>query len=554
MPHKIYKSLTPSVDLTFQSIFSHLFTPDGQGNIGGYPGSRAAFIDGDTNTVITRSVLRQLSLSLAYGLTKPSPSSPALVPLKKGDTIMIFSPNSITWPIALFGSVAGGLRCTLANSAYTPNELHHQWSDSHAKLVFVHPVALPTVLEMFKTHLGWSEAEAHKRIVILGTEWLTGAKDEGASAAAKFTQLPALLNRGTLESEVRFEGKHTNETVYLCYSSGTTGKPKGVETTHKNIVAVVQMLIHFPFQCGVPVVVMPKFSVEAFCQHVEKYRVTAALVVPPMLLGIAKHPATSKSDLRTLRMLFSGAAPLGSVLVDATRARLKSVGAEVDVTQGYGLTETSPTTHVLPTADSLRKVGSIGVLLPNLEARLIGEDDVTDVGEGEAGELWVRGPSVMKGYLGNVAATRSSITPDGWFKTGDVAMRDAEGFYKIVDRRKELIKYKGFQVPPAELESVLLAHPDIADVAVIGIDSRAEETELPRAYVVPAAPPADPAAFGKSIQEWIKTRVARHKQLRGGVVCIDVIPKSAAGKILRRELRELAKKELAEVEPVKAKL
>lgn len=252
MAPKIYKSLHPNVALKHQSIFSHLFSIDARGNVGGYPGSKPAFVDADTNTVISRAVLRSLALSLAYGITHPTPAAysapysapPAtpLVQLKKGDTIMIFSPNSIAWPVALFGCVAAGLRCTLANSAYTPNELHHQWTDSHAKLVFVHPSLVPVVLQMFKTHLGWGAEEAKARIVVMGTEWLTGAKDEGTEAGAAFTQLPALLNRGSLKSEVKFEGKDTNETVYLCYSSGTTGKPKGVETTHKNISSVIQMV------------------------------------------------------------------------------------------------------------------------------------------------------------------------------------------------------------------------------------------------------------------------------------------------------------------------
>jgi len=280
-------------------------------------------------------------------------------------------------------------------------------------------------------------------------------------------------------------------------------------------------------------------------------------------LAMIRHPATMKYDLRTLRLVFSGAAPLGSPLVKAFIDKLKSIGVNCQVSQGYGLTETSPTTHVLPLKDCLRKVGSVRLLLPNLEARLVldetvsGEGKTEDAKPGEAGELWIRGPSVMKGYLNNVKATKECITPDGWFKTGDIAIIDDEGFYFIVDRKKELIKYKGFQVPPAELESILLEHPDIADVAVIGIYDKEEVTELPRAYVVhanPASLKGNAAAtieFGKCIQQWISTRVARHKFLRGGVVVIDVIPKSAAGKILRRQLRDLAQKEM---EGVKAKL
>jgi len=227
------------------------------------------------------------------------------------------------------------------------------------------------------------------------------------------------------------------------------------------------------------------------------------------------------------------------------------------IMQGYGLTETSPNTHLLPEVDSISKIGSIGLLMPNLEARLLvdgdGNGDV-EASEGEAGELWLRGPTIMKGYLNNPKATQESITPDGWFKTGDIATRDSDGYYYIVDRRKELIKYKGFQVPPAELENVLLTHPDIADVAVIGVQSAKEATELPRAYVVHALPESmktepDKVRFSENVKRWIQTKVARHKFLRGGVVVIDVIPKSAAGKILRRELRDRAKEELAGRDP-----
>ncbi|TFY82241.1 hypothetical protein EWM64_g1771, partial [Hericium alpestre] len=156
------------------------------------------------------------------------------------------------------------------------------------------------------------------------------------------------------------------------------------------------------------------------------------------------------------------------------------------------------------------------------------------------------------GYIGNEAATRNSITPDGWFKTGDIAVRDEEGFWYIVDRKKELIKYKGFQVPPAELEALLITHPKIVDVAVIGVEDPLQATELPRAYVVPASPQASPGAFEKEVQEWLKTRVAYHKQLRGGVIIVDSIPKSPSGKILRRQLRDRANAEAAS--KAKAKL
>jgi acyl-CoA synthetase (AMP-forming)/AMP-acid ligase II len=484
---------------------------------------------------------------------------------------MIFSPNSLAWPIALFGLLAGGVRSTLANSAYTPAELAFQYTDSRARVVFSHPDLVPVVLSMFKS-IGVSENEARRRLVVLDIY------GNGSKTARKLgiLELGDLVGHGALAEEEKFTGSQADETLFMCYSSGTTGKPKGVETTHRNITSVLPMvtavqipliprrdvmvgvlpyfhiygavkLIFYPFYCGFPVVVLPKFDPEQFCRSIERYKVTVAFVVPPIILVLVHHPATSKYDLRTLKLMASGAAPLSAGVVDLARKKFSSVGANVDITQGYGLTETSPATHLLPPKDGVRKVGSIGILLPNLEARLIAsdEDNVIDAAPGEPGELWVRGPTVMKGYLNNPSATANSITTDGWFKTGDIATRDEEGYYQIVDRKKELIKYKGFQVPPAELESVLLRHPDIVDAAVIGVEDATQATELPRAYVVHRSGSANaPKSFPKDVQLWIESHVARHKFLRGGVVVIGAIPKSASGKILRRELRERAKSEL----------
>ncbi|KAF8622704.1 hypothetical protein AX15_006795 [Amanita polypyramis BW_CC] len=372
-----------------------------------------------------------------------------------------------------------------------------------------------------------------------------------------------LLKLGTLTEEEKFDGRLAHETVYICYSSGTMGKPKGVETTHQNLTTVLDIvfpvfppvtygkskilgilpfyhiygavkLLHFPFSCGTPVIIQPRFDPIQFCANVERYRITICLAVPPVLVVLARHPVIDKYDLSSLEVLFSGAAPLGAALTKAVLERLlakRNGKNNISVMQGYGLTETSPTTHMVPIQDATRKVGSVGVLLPNLEARIVvdgeGNGDI-DAEEGQPGELWVRGPSIMKSYLGNKAATNDAFTPDRWFKTGDVAKRDPEGFYYIVDRRKELIKYKGFQVPPAELESILLAHPDIADVAVIGIYSAKEATELPRAYVVHATPDAIKSedrkiTFCREVEDWIRRKVARHKYLRGGMCCFTVM-------------------------------
>jgi len=260
--------------------------------------------------------------------------------------------------------------------------------------------------------------------------------------------------------------------------------------------------------------------------------------------------------------VLSGAAPLGEGLTRRVLARFQAVHkTQVTIVQGYGLTETSPTILITPIEGALRKIGSAGALLPSWEARLV-DDDGYDVepGKGIPGELWIRGPAVMKGYLNNRTATTNAITKDGWFKSGDIAIRDDDGFYYIIDRKKELIKYKGSQVPPAELEAVLLTKEDIADAGVIGIKSTDQATELPRAYVVStnnAALLADSSkrvAFENEVQEWIKSRVAKHKYLRGGVRVIEAIPRSGSGKILRRKLKERAENEVGDNVSAKAML
>ncbi|KAF9457491.1 AMP binding protein [Collybia nuda] len=583
MAPRIYTSPIPDVPIVETSVFSHLFSSPSEGIIGGYPSTARAFVDAASGTTITRGQLKQLALTMGFGL-RDHPGTA----VKRGEVVLIYSQNSLNWPVALFGSVAAGMRCTLANSAYTPKELAYQYTDSGARLVMASEEGLATVMEMFR-ELGLGKAEAAGRVIVLGSslEWAGGPAAPKKTEATGLLRMEDLLKRGALREEEKFEGQLAHETVYLCYSSGTTGKPKGVESTHKNLTSVLEIvkptfpklnadhdsvlgflpfyhiygavkLLHFPFACGSAVIIQSRFDPEQFCASIERYKVTVALIVPPVLVVLARHPAVKKYNISSLRTLFSGAAPLGATLVKQVTERLKVDGrATVDILQGYGLTETSPTTHLLPVPDALRKIGSIGILLANLEARLLvdgdGDGDV-EAEEGQPGELWFRGPTIMKGYLNNATATKDSITADGWFKTGDIAIRDKEGYYYIVDRRKELIKYKGFQVPPAELESVLLTHPEIADAAVIGVDSAKEATELPRAYVVHAQPDkvktdAAKIAFQDSVKKWIQERVARHKFLRGGVIVIDIVPKSAAGKILRRELRERAKVELQGRDP-----
>ncbi|KAK4935923.1 hypothetical protein LTR66_015398, partial [Elasticomyces elasticus] len=224
---------------------------------------------------------------------------------------------------------------------------------------------------------------------------------------------------------------------------------------------------------------MPKFDLESWCSIVQDHKITFSYVVPPVVLLLSKHPIVDKYDLSSMRMMNSGAAPLTRELVDAVYSRKK-----LKVKQGYGLSETSPTTHTQPWDLWRTTIGAVGTLLPNQTAKYMSATE-TEVPAGEVGELWIKGPNVFKGYLNNPAGTRNALTSDGYFKTGDVGFQDKEGNFYITDRIKELIKYKGFQVPPAELEGLLASHPKVDDVAVLGVYRADLASEVPRAYVVP---------------------------------------------------------------------
>jgi len=540
------------------------------------------FTDAGSGYSVTRSAFRDLALSLAHGITHFKPAGSGLLkrglPLRTGQVALVFSPNSLGFLLVFYGLQAAGVTTTLANASYNPRELAHQLRDSNADIAFVHS-SLLSVLDAAWKELGVDAEFARRRTIIMDWEPWTGVAT-ATSAAATRTTVNQLLTLGKLDHEVKFTGKRVHQTALMCYSSGTTGLAKGVETSHYNLVSLITMgkctipspgprphvalcvlpMYHifsialngvsFPTY-GIPVVIHSgPFSPDAFCANIAKYQITTSFVVPPILLAMAKHPAPTKYDMTSLFSLVSGAAPLSDSLSNAVVARMKGLGANISVVQGYGLTETSPTVFFLTEPESITKMGSVGRMIPNIHIRLVvdgpGEVDAKD---GEPGEIWVRGPSIMKGYLNNPKANAEVLTKDGFFKTGDIAIRDSDGFYRIVDRKKELIKYKGFQVPPAELEAVLITHPEIADAAVIGVYSNEQETELPRAYVAHAKglahfkTPAEKEAFEKQIVEWIASRVAKHKQLRGGVSVIDVVPKSAAGKILRRQLRDRVKAE-----------
>jgi acyl-CoA synthetase (AMP-forming)/AMP-acid ligase II len=275
---------------------------------------------------------------------------------------------------------------------------------------------------------------------------------------------------------------------------------------------------------GATIVTVPRFELEPFLQLLQDHEVTLAHLVPPIVLALSKNPLVDNYKLPKLKTIFCGAAPLDENLTRACMERL-----DCDVRQGYGMTETSPVTHSSPADPSQVKFGSVGVPAPNTECKVVDLATGELLGSNKEGEICVRGPQVMKGYLNRPEATAATIDPEGWLHTGDIGYADADGHFFIVDRAKELIKYKGFQVPPAELEALLLTHPSVADAAVIPIPDD-EAGEIPKAFVV-----LKKAATAEELMDFVAERVAPHKKIRL-LEFIDKIPKSASGKILRRVL------------------
>jgi acyl-CoA synthetase (AMP-forming)/AMP-acid ligase II len=451
--------------------------------------------------------------------------------IKPGDTVAVFSPNTIYYPVVFHGIAAAGALSSTINSLYTPDEIAFQLRDSGAKMLI-------TVSPFLDRARAAAQKQPVEEIIVM----------DGAEGHAS---LRDLLGSQAPSPQVQINA--AEDLVTLPYSSGTTGLPKGVMLTHRNLVANVaqcealfevgpgeRLIAVLPFfhiygltvlmnvglSTGGTVVTMPRFDLEQFLTVLQDQKITRAYVAPPIVLALAKHPLVDTFDLSALSVIFSGAAPLDAELADACAKRLGC-----DVKQGYGMTETSPVTHAMPDGVDM-PAGSVGVTLPNTECRLVSVDTGADTEQGEPGELWIRGPQVMKGYLNNADATAATIDSEGWLHTGDVAVVDAQDAFFIVDRVKELIKYKGYQVAPAELEALLLGHPKIADAAVIGVKDE-EGGEIPKAFVVVAAGQEFSA---EDVMSFVSEQVAPHKKVRA-VEFIDEIPKSGSGKILRKDLR-----------------
>ena len=485
-------------------------------------GDEVALIEGPTGRSFTGHALKQQIQALAGGLT-----SEGLAP---GKVIALLAPNMPEYVLVFHGVAFAGGTVTTINPTYTAPEIRHQLQDSGAVMM----VTIPAFVDVAREAMEGTEAS--ELVVIGGGDGLRDFSDLMGEPLAD--QAPIVA---------------TENIVVLPYSSGTTGRPKGVMLTHRNLVANVDqsavisrikphdtaiaflpffhiygmtVLMNLFLSEGARIVTMPRFDLELFLKLVDEHRATRLYIVPPVALALAKHPLVDQFELSSVEEIFSGAAPLGPETEAAvgTRFGARSV-------QGYGMTELSPISHMTKAPDI--RHGSSGQAVPSTECRIVDPETGKDLAAGAEGELWVRGPQVMKGYLNNPSATAETKTEDGWLRTGDLAVIDEDGFMFIRDRLKELIKYKGFQVAPAELEEILINHADIIDAAVVG-KADEEAGELPIAFVVMREGVTGNAGV---ITTYLEGCLAKYK-LPAEIRFVDQVPKSASGKILRRFLRD----------------
>ncbi|KAI8157985.1 4-coumarate--CoA ligase-like 7 [Colletotrichum sp. SAR 10_70] len=530
---------------------------------------RKAFYDADRPEThyLTFADYRLVAKQIAIGLQKAG--------LKPGDRVLLFSGNNLFFPVIFIGVLMAGGIFTGANPTFVPRELAYQLKDSGAVFMVAAEGSLDTALAAAK------EVQMPASNVFVFDTTIPGSSQPEKPArggARHWTELIAPKAQAEKFEWIEPADARTT-TCCLNYSSGTTGVPKGVEITHYSYVAngcgVVKVsaleedheasiarsvglcflpLYHAYAQTyfvanfakqGIPVYIMTGFDFVKMLTYIQRYRVTQLVSVPPILVALTKHPITAKFDLSSLESVGSGAAPLAEDVARQAEKLLKK--PDLIVRQGWGMTEVTCTAMTWDPSRLVRS-SSVGELMPNYMAKLVDESGKEITEPKVPGELLVTGPTVMRGYWRNPKATQETIYTDSegnrWLRTGDIAYVDefkTGGLFYIVDRKKELIKVKGNQVAPAELEALLLERPDIADVAVIGVTINGEE--FPRAYIV-RSPGTNTS--GEEIAKWLEERVAKHKRLRGGVAFTDVIPKNPSGKILRKILREQAKKEVGD--------
>lgn len=470
------------------------------------------------------------------------------VGLKKGEVVGILMPNIPEYVFSIHGALEAGLVVTFVNPLYTLEEVKRQFENAEVKCCITIPLLLPIGTQIGATLPGY------KTTICIGGET---DKSQNVLGFKELVQSQPL--------DFKLPKVSPNDLAMLPYSSGTTGVPKGVKLSHNNCAVNLEQCVHpdivnhiptsetsqetvlsvLPFfhiygfngilnvslMYGMHMITLPKFTPETYIECVVKYKPTILFVVPSLLLFLASHPAVTAQHLSSIREVTCGAAPATKSLIDKFKQKVER--EDITIRQGYGMTETSPCTLYTRFAIPEAKLGSTGQLVRGTKARIVSLTTGENLPAHQSGELYVKGPQVMLGYLKNEAATKETVDEEGWLHTGDVAYYDEDGYFYIVDRTKELIKVKGNQVSPTELENIIMQIPGVADVAVVGVPDTLSG-EVPKAFIV-LKPGVQVAA--EDIISFVEPKVAPYKKLAGGVKFLDVIPRNPAGKILRNELK-----------------
>lgn len=536
----VVNSLLPDISIPNINLVDYLLTQSHQRHPQDADTHRV-FVDAITDESLTLDEFSQMARQLGRGLQHHFGVKPM-------DVVAIVSNNSIQFPVAVYAILLMSAICSPTNPTYTAHEMAHQLKDSGCKMVMVGDAGIQkTVQEAIE---------------------LAGISDQVQDIVRLDASNIRTLLINDQEPAVPTEIDVFSHPAYLCYSSGTTGKPKGVLLTHANMLANtlqinqvktkdhsmhdtdiylglapfchvygLSYVLHSSVALGGTIIIMPTYSFDLMLDTIQKFRITYGYLVPPIICALSKDPRVQQYNLTSMRTVLSGGATLSPSLIKNTEQRLP----QLRVIQGYGMTEMSPAVTMLSTSHTNHS--SIGILLPSCRAKVL-DHDGREIDPHNDGELCFKGPNIMPGYLNNPEATQRTIDAEGFLHTGDIGHVDEDGFFYITDRKKELIKFKGFQVSPSELEGLLAEHPDIEDAAVMAVYDDTQATEMPKGYFVlkrlpVAGTQTDALARGQTIANWLHQRVARYKRLRGGFTIIDHIPRSPAGKIIRNSLRNI---------------
>lgn len=523
----MFTSSLASVEVPVCTLFDYLF-----GAIEVEDRSRIALVDPTDGSETTYGELISSIEAFAGALAHRN--------VGVGAVVAIAAPNVPAFAVAFHGVLRAGATLTTVNALYTASEIEKQLADSKASWVITVSQLLPQI-----TAAAAARSIPSQRIIVLDD-------------ADGFQSLIDLVRESRTAPQVQVDP--STHVAVMPYSSGTTAAPKGVMLSHTNLVANLEqclaaldisrddcvlavvpffhiygmnVILNLSLRQRARLVTMAKFDLEEYLSTVQHFRCTFLYIAPPVAVALAKSAIVDRFDTSSVRTIMSGAAPLDGETGEAVARRLNA-----RMVQGYGMSELAPVSHATPAWRDDIPLSSIGVLLPNQQVKLIDLDSGEEItaidrdGATRRGEMLIKGPNVMLGYLNRPDATAEAFDDGGFLRTGDVAVMHEGGYFSIVDRVKELIKYKGYQIAPAELEALLLSHPSILDAAVIGVLDD-EKQEIPKAFVVRRP---DSALSGAEVMEFIAGQVAPYKKVRK-VEFIDAIPKSAAGKILRKDLR-----------------